>query len=418
MNSIGRRMAWIALSCAIAGGCTPLTPERIDAGRTARDGTLTDQSGSLDAPQASDLGADQPSPLGDSSPRTDVLEFDLARDLDLPDEAFEEHFDARLSDGPMSDGPMSDAVADGLAADALSADSDLWRFPNRELCLGDYLDSRVQGVLGDADLRETSGIVPSPTRADVLWLHNDSGDTARLFALRNDGSPLGRLRLPGVRAFDFEDIAAARCPHQPGPCLFVADIGNNRLNRPSQFVYAVPEPSVDPNVPFGEIDAVNIAAFPFTIEGTQMDTEAIVVPADGSTFYLFEKVDADQARVFRHPGLLVPGASVPLTVLPSFNNPGVQGGGGRLITGASLHPSGERLAIRVYSGLFEYTFADGGSLERLSFATIRLVALNIDHEPQGEAVTYDFAGTGLITVSEDPFGTAGRELHHHACDVD
>ena len=384
---------------------------------------MTDGSGSLDAPSTSDRGADHPSPLGDASPRADGPAFDLAFDLGPADGAYDQGFDARLSDGPMTDAVrdalVTDAlVTDALSADALSADSGLWRFPNRELCLGDYLDSRVQGVLGDPDLRETSGIVPSPTRADVLWLHNDSGDAARLFALRNDGSPLGRLRLPGVLAFDFEDLAAARCPHQPGPCLFVADVGNNRRNRPSQVVYAVPEPSVDPNVPFGEIDAVNIAAFPFTIEGTQMDTEAIAVPADGSTFYLFEKVDADQARVFRHPGPLVPGASVRLTALPSFNNPGVQGGGSRLITGASLHPSGQRLAVRVYSGLFEYSFAAGGSLERLSFAAIRLVALNIGREPQGEAVTYDFAGTGLITVSEDALGAAGRELHHHGCDVD
>lgn len=307
------------------------------------------------------------------------------------------------------------------AVDAAAPDAGVprWRLPARALCGSGYQAPVDQAVMADVALVEASGIVPSPTQDRVLWLHNDSGDASRLFAARTDGAQLGRVFLRDVVARDFEDLAAAPCPDGSGPCLFVADIGNNRHNRRDLAVYVLPEPVVDPERPFGEVFAATHARYPFRYpQGANPDAEALVVAPDGSTFYVFEKIDWDQARIWRHPGPLVPDVEVELVELHAFPSQGALSPGGRQITGADLHPSGTRLIVRVYSGLYEYRFDRAGSLDRLDLADVTEVLRGPESEPQGEAVAYDHAGTGLYTISEDAGGRGGRVLHHYPCRPD
>ena len=96
----------------------------------------------------------------------------------------------------------------------------------------------------DGAVTEASGIVPSPTTPGLLWLHNDSGDDAQLFAVATDGTVRGALRLPDVVAIDFEDIAAAPCPDASAACLWIADTGDNDRVRASLALYAVREPAI------------------------------------------------------------------------------------------------------------------------------------------------------------------------------
>ena len=58
--------------------------------------------------------------------------------------------------------------------------------------------------------REASGIVASRKNPGVLWVHNDSGDTARLFALSYTG------KLPQQDAIRYPD-AALYHPDAPEP---------------------------------------------------------------------------------------------------------------------------------------------------------------------------------------------------------
>lgn len=107
-------------------------------------------------------------------------------------------------------------------------------------------------------LVEISGVVKSKTYPGVYWVHNDSGDTARTFAVRDDGTvivppfdaskwTLGKT--PGAKPFfpgvdirlasnvDWEDIAT------DGVNLYLADTGNNGNARKDLSVYVVPEPN-------------------------------------------------------------------------------------------------------------------------------------------------------------------------------
>jgi len=107
-------------------------------------------------------------------------------------------------------------------------------------------------------INEMSGIVKSRTYEDVYWVHNDSGDEARIFAVRADGSVVmpswvgdryyanqpmdGKEPYPGIKLdaahnLDWEDIAIE------GDTLYIGDMGNNGNARRDLGVYVLKEPN-------------------------------------------------------------------------------------------------------------------------------------------------------------------------------
>ncbi|MEZ0326005.1 MAG: hypothetical protein ACAH95_08860, partial [Fimbriimonas sp.] len=88
-------------------------------------------------------------------------------------------------------------------------------------------------------IEEMSGIVKSRRFADTYWVHNDSGDVARVFAIRKDGSlisPAEGIRIQLAKNIDWEDIAT------DGKNLYVSDLGNNGNSRKDLGIYVFAEP--------------------------------------------------------------------------------------------------------------------------------------------------------------------------------
>lgn len=283
------------------------------------------------------------------------------------------------------------------------------------LCEGYTLPAQQIAVLEPA-LIETSGIVSSRAHPGVLWAHNDSGDTARVFALGEDGAALGTLALP-VPLVDAEDLALAACPGAPASspwCLWVADTGNNGRDRDDLALVAVPEPAVSPLAALGQATAAQAWRFPVTYpDGLAIDSEALVI-ADGRA-YLFEKVDGATARVFSGALPTVDGAAIVLAEVATLTSPGIAVSRGRMITGADLHPLGARVVLRVYTGIYEYRLPPGGTVADLPAAERREVTLGPLSEGQGEAVAYDARAGALWTMSEDPEASQPQPLHRYAC---
>lgn len=290
-----------------------------------------------------------------------------------------------------------------------------WSMPAREVCPGAYADPAEVGPLADPALVETSGIIASPSNPGILWLHNDSGDGPVLYATGTDGASIGRVVVTGVDWPDLEDIAAAPCPHRSGPCLWAADTGNNTHDRTDLAVYALEEPRLAGRVPFGEMNAGRVWRFPIAYPDDTVDSEALAVESDASAFYLFEKVDAAKTRLFRASGPFTEDQPVALEEIARFAAPGVAISKGTMITAADLHPSGQRLLLRVYTGVFEYRFGPGQGMADIAVAERVTVAFGPFDEPQGEAVAYDESGAGLFTVSEDREGRPGQPLHWYGC---
>lgn len=332
--------------------------------------------------------------------------------------------DTSLADtGPDDVAPDASADTDAAPLDDTAEDADadtpvddgLFHMPGRAVCAGTWRPPTATAPVTDPELIEASGLVASPVHAGVLWSHNDSGDSARLFALNAQGQALGQVHLEGVDAIDIEDIAAAPCPDRLRACLWVADIGNNLLNRDDQAVWVVPEPAVEASAPFGELTVRPLMRIPIRYADGNPNAEAFVVAPDASAIYILEKVDEPQARLFVADGPFAADTPRVMRTLTTFRSPGAPIAHGYEITGADLHTDARRMAVRLYLGSFEYrlgpdqTWADMGALTPVQIAAGPL------SERQGEAIAYDQAGDGLFTISEDADGDGHEPLHHYAC---
>lgn len=124
--------------------------------------------------------------------------------------------------------------------------------------LNAFGQSLVQAVgeVGHGPLSEISGIARSETYSDTFWVHNDSGDQPRLFAIQSDGAVLfphyvdqkliaegnSDEHWPGLPVYvaanqDWEDIAIN------DGLIYIADVGNNGNMRRDLGLYVVREPN-------------------------------------------------------------------------------------------------------------------------------------------------------------------------------
>ena len=101
------------------------------------------------------------------------------------------------------------------------------------------IEFKPQAKFQSTSLTEVSGIARSNFNKDVFWVHNDSGDSARIFAVDRNGKPRGNTKgisISGAKNIDWEDIASG------GGKLYIGDVGNNGNARRDLAIYVVNEP--------------------------------------------------------------------------------------------------------------------------------------------------------------------------------
>lgn len=254
------------------------------------------------------------------------------------------------------------------------------------------------------DIAESSGLAPSRERPGVWFTHNDSGSTNELYAFDLDGEYLGVHPVLDTAFYDWEDISGGPCPGAPDiPCLFIADTGDNPKTRPYVTIYAVREP------PEGDV-AELVATWHVTWPMGAQDCETLFVHPRTGRVYLVSKTYSGDSEVVRLPQEPTPDPGSPgvmewVATLP-FSS---WGASNVATTGGDWDPSGERLAIRTYSHVFEWWTdpcdADAHWEEEPEYALVSV-------DRQGEAVAYSPEGD-LITSSEgEPM-----VLQRYACTV-
>ncbi len=243
-------------------------------------------------------------------------------------------------------------------------------------------------------LVELSGLAASHAHPGILYGHNDSGDTARFFALTELAHVDAELHLMGdPTATDWEDVSVGPCP--AGSCVYIGDTGDNDINRTQYVIHRVVEPATLPTD--GSVVTVSYESFPFVYPQNQShNAETLLVhPVTGQVFIIIKETGI-AATVYEMPLPLQAGQQVTLTKIASLTVPVADG----VVTDGSFHPCGDRLLIRTTSttGLFELTRGAGQSLTALFTATPVMVPVAV--EPQGESVTYAPDGRRYFTGSE------------------
>jgi hypothetical protein len=253
------------------------------------------------------------------------------------------------------------------------------------------LQASTAGQVTSNALTETSGVAASRHNGGLLWAHNDSGDSARVFAITTSGAHLGWFALAGASATDWEDMAIGPGPQAGQSYLYVGDIGDNTHVRTSVVVYRVPEPNIDVSQPPGDGQVLgNVDALVLQYPDGAHDAEALAVDPVTGDIVIVTKELSGQAGVY------VRRASSSTTTL-SRTDP-IQLDFGTLVTGASVAPDGSAIALRTYGSVLLFPRPSGTTLDEALRSSSCIGASA--SEAQGEAIAVTADGRGYVTISE------------------
>ena len=238
----------------------------------------------------------------------------------------------------------------------------------------------VAGKVTHPALLEASGLTASWLTPGVLWTHNDSGDGARIFALRADATLAAEIQLDDAVANDWEAIAAG--PFEGAPALYIGDIGDNQKARANVTIYVVREPALAP----APTNVQVAKRLDLKYEDGAHDAEALLVdPVDGTIVIATKSLDGKSGIYVADTERSLLTLATTLDELP-------------WVTDGSVSKDGRLVALRTYGTAFAWTRTPGTSLvDALKGARC---ALELEAEPQGEAIALANDGSSYFTLSE------------------
>ncbi|MBN1904419.1 MAG: hypothetical protein JW927_04910 [Deltaproteobacteria bacterium] len=150
-------------------------------------------------------------------------------------------------------------------------------------------DVKKVGSITESYLGEVSGIAMSLYREDVFWVLNDSGNSASVYAIREDGKPVGIVNIEGVTNNDWEDIATFE--FEGKPYIVIADVGDNFAKRSKCFLFFIEEPDTN-KIKMGDPITLKPSwSITFTYEDGPRDCESVAVDTVTGKILLLSKRD-------------------------------------------------------------------------------------------------------------------------------
>jgi hypothetical protein len=219
--------------------------------------------------------------------------------------------------------------------------------------------------------------VASRRQPGVLWVHEDSGGGARVYAIRTNGRLVASVELDGADALDWEDIAIGPGPSPGGDFLYVADIGDNDARRRTVTVYRFPEPA---------LDATEAAATAIRLRYPHgpHDAEALLVDPDRGTLVVLTK-GLLGAGIYTAPP--AGGTLRRRGTLPVFG----------AVTAADVSAGGDLVAVRTY---LDVSVWRRSATQGIAAALRSRRCSTPLAEGQGEALTFSSTGRALFAISE------------------
>jgi hypothetical protein len=192
---------------------------------------------------------------------------------------------------------------------------------------------------------EMSGIAKSRKYPDTYWVHNDSGDSARIFAIHKNGKLIQPnqpnyegIHLEGSTNFDWEDIAIE------GDTLYVSDCGDNLNFRKDLCVYVFKEPNPMVATSVKEVRKIRVA-YPDKTETSSFHFDCESIAVSKGNLYFITKWRAGRSKV---PDV---GASIYCLKNPSYDKVNVltkldtNEDLGGWVTACDISPNGKELAL-------------------------------------------------------------------------
>ncbi len=258
--------------------------------------------------------------------------------------------------------------------------------------------------VADPKLDEISGVVEGRRNPALLFVHNDSGDSPRFFAIDRRGQLLAELRLHDVALLvDAEDIAIGPGPGG-GSFLYVGDTGNNfasfwlGIPRRKAVLYRVPEPDV-PLTSRGAKRALrDVFRIVFTFPHGARDVEAFFIDPKTGDLYMLSKQSEQPSQLLRASAAMLAAGGGELELLAELSFGRAAAPGSTMPTAASISRDGAMILVRTYESVLLFRRRDG---EPVASALARKPeALPAPRERQGEAISFVDGDSAYLTISE------------------
>lgn len=276
-----------------------------------------------------------------------------------------------------------------------------------------------QGELTNTELLEVSGLVESFNNPGHLWVHNDSGDKARIFLLDKQGNHKATVWLANTTNRDWEDIAIGPGPDEGKVYVYVGDIGDNEHKHKKKYIYRIEEPALDLKDP---VDTVihHVDKITFQLPDGPQDVELLMLDPHTRDLYLTSK-RKKKVSLYRlpypHSSTETMQAEVAISEKDflQYEGESISKQGDELlindynalyyyqIVGGDISRDGNEVVIKSYSSV--YYWKKKGSESIIELLQQDPVRLPYQPEPQGEAIAFDCCGTGYFTLSEKRGGT-------------
>jgi len=255
-------------------------------------------------------------------------------------------------------------------------------------------------ALGDIDNSQTdeiSGMAASRLNPGILWVQNDSGDQARIYALDESGELVARFSLNGASNSDWEDLATARDPVNNEWYIYAADIGDNGASKSEIAVYRAREPGgVIPGQSYvtGSIANPDVQRYRFDYPDGPRNAETLLVEPTTGDFYILSKETPPQVYRSSYPHSNSGTTSLDfLGTMPQHSN---------VLLGGDLSPDGTRILVKDAGSISMYCRAPGQTM--ISALQSAPIAVPYTVEAQGEAVAWGAFGDRYYTASEQESG--------------
>jgi hypothetical protein len=252
-----------------------------------------------------------------------------------------------------------------------------------------FLPGRQVGRIQTDLIKEASGMVASRKNPGVLWVHNDSGDSARIYAVSTEGELLRICSIIGGRCRDWEDIAIGPGPDKERDYLYIGDIGDNDARHKSVTIYRVPEPKVDSNSTRSDIQVGPAEAIELLYPDGSKDAETLIIDPVNGDIYIISKRKIF-CRVYRAGSEELTERPVRMSLVAILP--------WALAVGGDISPDGKYIIVRSLSHASLWIRQANQPLRR-AFSQ-KPLNIQLMPEPQGEAICFDAEGKGFFTTSE------------------
>lgn len=250
-----------------------------------------------------------------------------------------------------------------------------------------FYPAESRGEIENQQINEASGIALGITNPDMIWVHNDSGDQARLFLLSEYGKFQAEYKFPELTNRDWEDISTGPGPDPKKNYIYIAEMGDNKAVYDLKYIYRFEEP--DFNKPEREITDVDKITFVFP-DGKR-DAESMIVDPLTKDIYILSK----REQIIGIYKMAYPQSTTETVTLekvgtmPYFNT-----------VAMDITIDGNEIVTKTYDTVFYWKRKEGQSIADLLMTEPDVVPYII--EPQGESLGWKKDGSGFFTLSEEP----------------